>query len=283
MIIISTKNNIPSSPTLSNSVQGSTSSTNNSNSNDLTSDVYYSSHLTNNEDDEKSEEVSRKLRPRDFNYYSKYTPDQSKATTHQSEPEKEEDDEEESDEKFPRIRPRGFEHYLRRYTSSSQPKSTYKQNREESDDLLLDSNEENIPSSVAKHSEAKHKLLVSARYNHFSTLQAPSSLGHVQPTSSNISQPSLSTPKSARRSMLDDDVSDDDFPPESKRQKKASFVEDVVDNERPRETVTLATAIQPHFTIDIENKADMQGPNPSKCRIAFPNQRGPCYKPPVSF
>uniref|UniRef100_A0AC35EUX9 Uncharacterized protein n=1 Tax=Panagrolaimus sp. PS1159 TaxID=55785 RepID=A0AC35EUX9_9BILA len=79
-----------------------------------------------------------------------------------------------------------------------------------------------------------------------------------------------------------DDVSDDDddSPPESKRQRKVSFVDDVVDNERQRETSTLAAALQPHFTIDNENKVNMEGTNPSNCRIAFPNQTGPCYKPP---
>uniref|UniRef100_A0AC34GJY5 Uncharacterized protein n=1 Tax=Panagrolaimus sp. ES5 TaxID=591445 RepID=A0AC34GJY5_9BILA len=31
--------------------------------------------------------------------------------------------------------------------------------------------------------------------------------------------------------------------------------------------------------IDYENKVNMEGPNPSRVLVAFPNQKGPCRKP----
>uniref|UniRef100_A0A914QKH7 Uncharacterized protein n=1 Tax=Panagrolaimus davidi TaxID=227884 RepID=A0A914QKH7_9BILA len=77
---------------------------------------------------------------------------------------------------------------------------------------------------------------------------------------------------------------DDDTPPEPKRQRTINFSEAVVDNKLPATAKLLrTTALQPPITIDDENKVNMEGPNPTKCKIAFSNQRRPCYRPAVGF
>uniref|UniRef100_A0AC34G0M0 Uncharacterized protein n=1 Tax=Panagrolaimus sp. ES5 TaxID=591445 RepID=A0AC34G0M0_9BILA len=211
----------------------------------------------------------------------------------------EDDEEEESEDEMPRHPPRGLSHYSQHFSKKA---VTPPRNDDEDEYLIESDREDNDQSNDATTEE--NVLNVDPAVNPQNDVDeeedsdedfprlCPRNLDRYESsfsTSNSALQPAdkIATPKQpvVRRSMFDFS-DDDDIPPVPERQRTIFFDEKTaVDNEnRPKEIdshsgISLGNSLQPHETIDYENKVNMEGPNPSRVMVAFPNQKGLCRKP----